>query len=209
MYKIFDRVLVGILAVAVVAIGGGMLAVAWDAALLEQLFFMLQDSMTKLWVTGLCIVLILISLRLLLFAGRRPKEMARITVSTGDFGTVEITLNTLSQLVNAFVAKVDGIVASKHNLRPGENGLGIYLRVGIREGASIPEVSRQVQQSLKVYMEHATGIAVAEVGVLVDNPVGKTREVRPAEPAKPVLQGVRTVAMAQAEAQAEQTPEQE
>ena len=180
MYKVIDRFFVGLLALVVLVFCGAAVVFAWNATALEELIRWLYASwIHPASVTAGCVVLILIALRVLFFAGRAPAEGPRILVTAGELGSVEITMDTLGQLVDAYMTDVEAVTDTRYNLRPGEKGLGIYLRVAMASGGAIPAVSGAVQSGLKEFIERTTGIAVAEVGILVDNPPApKVREAK-------------------------------
>ena len=180
MYKMIDRFFVGLLALVILAFCGAAIVFSWNAAALEELIRWLYASwIHPASVTAGCVVLILIALRVLFFAGRGQAEGPRILVTAGELGSVEITMDTLGQLVDAYMTDVEAVTDTRYNLRPGEKGMGIYLRVAMVSGVAIPEVSAAVQSGLKEFIERTTGIAVAEVGILVDNPPApKVRETK-------------------------------
>lgn len=197
MYKVVDRFLIGLLTLAVIAFGGVAIAIAWNGVALHAIAQWLYVSwINPAIVTAVCVVLMLIALRVLLFGGHARPEAARVLVASGELGSVEITMDTLGQLVDTYMAGVEGVTDTKHNLRAGESGLGVYLRVAMESSVSIPTASASIQSGMKAFLERATGIAVAEVGILVDNPPApKTRESKSAAP-KPAPRSASAVAVA-------------
>ena len=134
--------------------------------------------------TVICLLLIVAALRVLIFGGRVRREAPAVLVVAGELGRVEITLDTMGQLVDSFMAGVNGVSHARHRLAPREDGLSVQLRVAVEAGTVIPEVSAGIQSGLKRFIESTTGIVVAEVGILVDNPPAKAKDIKPAAAAR-------------------------
>lgn len=204
MYKVFDRLLIVLLMLTVVICGVALIALAWSPYVLEGIVFWLYATpVNPAIVSAVCLLLIVAALRVLLFGGRARKEVPGVLVIAGELGRVEITLDTMAQLVESFMAGVAGMSHVRQRLEPREEGLAVALRVAVEPGTVIPEVSASVQAGLKKFLESTTGIAVAEVSVTVDNPPAKAKDIKPAAAAR----NISTVATVKPAAPAEESGE--
>lgn len=100
------------------------------------------------------------------FASGKPEEAYNIAVS--DHGEIRMTGNCLRQMCDAFAAGIPGVKEVRSNMKMGEAGLEIYLRVGISLDMPIPTVTRRLQEALRTYLQETAGTPVAVIAVLVD-----------------------------------------
>ena len=84
-------------------------------------------------------------------------------------GEVSITISAIKIIIMKAVKKVDGIKDIKPVVSSGLDGLEVYLHMMINPDVSVPELSNNVQDVVRKYLEDIGGLKVAEVKVLVDD----------------------------------------
>lgn len=84
-------------------------------------------------------------------------------------GEVSITIPAIKLIIMKAVKKVEGIKEIKPVVNSGRDGLEIYLHMMINPDVSVPELSKNVQDGVRKYLEEIGGLKVAEVKVLVDD----------------------------------------
>ncbi len=115
------------------------------------------------------IILLLLALRAFWGAFKTEKPEKAVSQAT-EIGEVKISLQTLESMVSRVAQnEVKGIKDVKTNIKVAENGVIIYLRGRILADLELPQVSEQLQKSVKENIETKAGINVKEVKVLVEN----------------------------------------
>lgn len=126
----------------------------------------------RLIMGGAGLVLLIIALRLFIAMGRRetaPKEKAPTStlLSAGENGTAYITLAALDSLVQRHCRANQRIKECESGVQAMPGGVAISLRLQVLPDTVIPELSAQLQQSLKEYIETISGICVTGVDILI------------------------------------------
>lgn len=121
------------------------------------------------WILGgVALVLFVVVLRLLAASyGGRGLSYTRLAVT--ENGEIAISIPTIKQITAAFIANKPEIAASSSDILPAKDGLFVRVRICVKEGAVLPEVTGAVQKELKAHLETVTGLAVKQVAVMVDN----------------------------------------
>ncbi|MEA5059333.1 MAG: alkaline shock response membrane anchor protein AmaP [Clostridia bacterium] len=119
------------------------------------------------------LVVFLVSFRLIVgFNSRRGKAekapaATATTINSGDYGTIQITLAAIDSMVqrhcraNSKVREVTSAVSTR------ESGVAISLKLVLLSEANVPEVTAELQKSLKEYIEGLTGITVNDISIMV------------------------------------------
>lgn len=99
-------------------------------------------------------------------------------------GKIEISDQVISNVVILTLAKQEGKEITQKSRdykyyrkqvtieRPDDNSVAISVKVRIKYGEKIPEVTAQVQQAIKKEVESITGLKVVSVNVLVEDVIG-------------------------------------
>jgi uncharacterized alkaline shock family protein YloU len=83
-------------------------------------------------------------------------------------GEIDITLEALNKLVESISLQQEGIVDINTNLKARDSGIYISLKGKVITGVPIQDISSNLQETVKAYIEDTTGVKVREVKVLVD-----------------------------------------
>lgn len=172
--SLFDRVfsilyvlIVTALAVIVLAISTG-----WN----EPLAFMTWlagDPNNRLGAGIIAAVVILIGLRLLLGGLQRPSP-AQSLIQTTSLGDIRITLGALEGMVTRAAHQVRGLKEVRPVLRCLPQGVAIFLQASVGPEINITQVSAELQEKVRSYIEELVGVQVVEIRVLVDDVVRRS-----------------------------------
>lgn len=115
-----------------------------------------------------CITL-LVSLRFLYISLRRSKRNAPSIDQRTDYGDICISLETIENLSLKSATRIRGVKDLKIKVKISDVGLEILIRTVVDGESPIPQLTEDVQRSVKEYVEEITGIPVAVVSVYVAN----------------------------------------
>lgn len=96
------------------------------------------------------------------------RERSITSVSIGEIGNVDITIDALDSLVKNIAIEQEGVVAINNRIKASDEGIIINLEADIYPSMSIPEITRSLQDLVKSHIEDTTGVKVMEIKVLVD-----------------------------------------
>ena len=178
--KVFDRILLGILLIAAILVSFVLFGIAANLIPQDQatwfvsLFYMYRENALILAGSGL--VLLLISIKLL-FAGKGKKADARpasALMKQTEFGGTYISLEAIDSMVQKHCRAVSRVKDVHTTLQSTETGVTIGIRLCVLPDTDVVTLSSELQKSLKENVESLTGIAVNEIGVLVESAAAPT-----------------------------------
>nr|WP_276562776.1 alkaline shock response membrane anchor protein AmaP [Paenibacillus anseongense] len=115
------------------------------------------------------LVMLLISVRFLILTLRRGRAQAPSIDQRTDFGDIRISMETVENLSLKAAGRSKGAKDLRARVRVNQSGLEITLRTVVDGESSIPELTEEMQSTVKSYIEDITGIPVASVTVFVAN----------------------------------------
>ena len=173
--KFFDRlgltlfsIIVLTLSIIVLLMGLNVIDVTLFGVLLEKVL-LTQNGTYILY--GVCVVLILLSLRCLFFRPDYGKEASNkgILMQNGD-GQLLITKNTLEDLVASVINGMDSIDSASTNVViDKDNNVLINVSLALADGAIIKDVSSELQTKIKKRIKDATDLELKAVNIEVVN----------------------------------------
>ncbi|NLP37725.1 MAG: alkaline shock response membrane anchor protein AmaP [Firmicutes bacterium] len=116
----------------------------------------------------LAVILLALAVYCLLNSLRREETVESLTQS-GALGEVRISFKAVENLVLKASRTVQGVREVKARIMQAEGGLVIFLRALALPDLNIPQVTAELQQTVKTYVEDSTGCEVAEIKVYVEN----------------------------------------
>lgn len=170
--KVVKRVILVLIALLMAAFSVFWLTVCWSIVAsntIGNIIAALQGSWLSVTLGTLAGLLLFGASVLLLFgefATVKPEET--YLIATSDHGDIRMTGTCLRQMCDAFSAGIPGVKEVRSNLKMGEAGLEIYLRLGVTLDMPIPTVTRRLQEALRFYLMETAGTSVALISVLVD-----------------------------------------
>lgn len=133
------------------------------------------------WETGVVgLVLLVLSLRFLLY-GLKSQRHPEATVKDGELGKVCITLNAVESLVLKVIRDIENIKDSKVKIRNQENGISIILKLIVNYDVIIPDMTTELQKTIKDYLETTAGILVKDVRISIDNVSNQSKQQKVAK----------------------------
>ena len=114
----------------------------------------------------------LVSLRLIIGFNKQPKGektpvATAATVASGDFGTVQITLAAIDAMVQRHCRANNKVREATSVVSTRDGGVAISLKLVLLSDANVPEVTTELQKSLKEYIEGLTGIMTSDINIVV------------------------------------------
>ena len=173
--KVFDRILLGILLIAAILVSFVLFGVAANLIHEEQvnwfisLFYM--ETQNALILAGSGLLLLLISVKLL-FAGKSKKADVRpasALMKQTELGGTYISLEAIDSMVQKHCRAISRVKDVHTTLQSTETGVTIGIRLSVLPDTDVVTLSGELQKSLKENVESLTGIAVNEIGVLVES----------------------------------------
>ena len=166
--KAWERVLLVFLALVFIARLGFLAFSVWDPTALLVLLYSLQSVYLKIAFSAFLLVLVVLSFRIM-FAGLGKNAKNVTMAASTEAGGIYINIDTVSDLASRAVRKVEGIREIRIKTSMQEGGAYVAVKVSMAPESVIPEISAQVQQSVKADIEGLCGIPVKKVVVQVDN----------------------------------------
>jgi uncharacterized alkaline shock family protein YloU len=171
--KILDRLLLFVYTIVILVASAIVLVAtfAWipenkAAAFVGRLYHDLPTAYTSIAVSA---VVLLLSIRFLYITLRRGRAQVPSIDQRNDFGDVRISLDTVENLCLKAASRSRGVKDVKARVRVNPSGIEIVIRALVDGDSSIPELSEEMQRSVKSLVEEITGIPVASVTVFVAN----------------------------------------
>lgn len=163
--SILDRVLLFLLSLAslclgvVVALVGANVVGPATVRYLSLAPFDLADIIVG-------VIIVLLALRFLFYRfGRSPST--DFVAMSGENGQIRISHDTIRQLANRQGMDVKGTQGFDSRIRHGQNGIVILVRMQVLPDIDISATSREVQRTVKDYVEQTSGVTVEQVLVHV------------------------------------------
>ena len=167
-----DRFLLFIYSLAVGILSFYILYFALEWFVSGRLSNLLTVPNDPLWRNVLLVVsaiFLLVSLRFLYISVRPSQSTAPSIDQKTNFGEIRISLATVENLSLRAASKVRGVHDLKAKVNVNQAGLQIIIRAMVDGEISIPDITEEVQRTVKQYLEETTGIPVADVSVFVAN----------------------------------------
>jgi uncharacterized alkaline shock family protein YloU len=171
--KIVDRLLLLLYSLLIFVASGVLLFVSssWisissSKEALDRLYYDKGPAYTTIIV---CIIVLLISVRFLYISLRTGRVQVPSIDQRTEFGDIRISIETVENLSLKAAGRTRGVKDLKSRVRVNQSGLEIMIRTVVDGESSIPEITEEMQSSVKSYIEDITGIPVASVTVFVAN----------------------------------------
>ena len=173
--NLFDRIVLAIYALFFTAVS--VILILFSARVVSFQYF--STSLSLLygrWETGFVgLILLLVSLRFLLY-GLKSKQLPETTVRDGELGKICITLNAIESLVQKVIRDIENVKDSKIKIKKQENGVSIVLKLTVNYDVVIPEITSELQKTIKDYIETTAGILVKDVCISIDNVSNQSKQ---------------------------------
>lgn len=172
--KIIDRLLLFLFTVAVIAGVCCLLLAAFGLIPFESMSKFMNDVYfevgTAVPFIVVCVVVLLIGVRLFYISVRTGagSNVPSIDQRT-EFGDIRISLDTVENLALKAASRSRGVKDLRARIKIGSAGIEIVIRSIVDGESPIPELTEEIQRTVKSHVEEITGIPVAGVSVYVAN----------------------------------------
>lgn len=121
------------------------------------------------WETGVFgIVLLILSLSYFVYAFK-SKETPETVVGNSELGRVGIALSAIESIVQNVIRDVEDIKDSRIHIKKQQEGVSITLKITVNYDIIIPELTSELQKTIKDYVESTAGISVKNIHISVKN----------------------------------------
>jgi uncharacterized alkaline shock family protein YloU len=182
MGKMFDRLLlflfsivIGVAAVYALVVVSGL--ISYTAAS-DFLYDVYHDTFTAYTIITVAVVLLLLSIRFLYISVKKGRGQAPSIDQRTDHGDIRISIETVENLALKAASRSRGVKDLKARVSVNDSGLEIIIRTIVDGESSIPDLTEEVQRSVKEHVQEITGIPVAFVSVFIANIISSTPTFR-------------------------------
>ncbi|MEG1547800.1 MAG: alkaline shock response membrane anchor protein AmaP [Clostridia bacterium] len=171
----FDRFLLIFMMLVVILTGLALICIAMNIVTMETLVrivSMAYGSLLSALITGaIGIVLLIVALRIIIAFNRRACEQkpASVLVNAGELGSTYISLCAIDGMIQKHCRANSKVKECASMVVPREDGIAIQLKLVLLTDVSVPELTHELHESLKIYIESLSGISVKDIGILVLN----------------------------------------
>ncbi|HHT65832.1 MAG: alkaline shock response membrane anchor protein AmaP [Caldicoprobacterales bacterium] len=165
--RILDRILLTILSLFNILLSFVLLAEALNLVSLD----LLSDAIfgwPQIILIAAAVILFLISIRLLIAGYSKKKTVSALLMNT-EMGIIRVSISTLDTLTQKAVRSFQEVKDVKSVVLSDPDGIRVQLKVSILPDVVMPELSRDIQQKVKEYVESSSGIIVKEVQVYIES----------------------------------------
>ncbi|HHW02662.1 MAG TPA: alkaline shock response membrane anchor protein AmaP [Thermoanaerobacterales bacterium] len=166
--NIFDRVILTIYSMFLAL--ASVIVIIFSARLIS-----LEDFGTRLsmlygrWEVGAVGFIFLITSIKFLLSGLKTQHYPEAVIKNGEFGNISISLNAIENLILKIIRDIENVKDVKVHIKKREDAISILLKLVVNYDVIIPEMTSELQKSVKNYIETTAGITVKDVNIKIDN----------------------------------------
>ncbi|WP_339062477.1 alkaline shock response membrane anchor protein AmaP [Tepidibacillus marianensis] len=128
----------------------------------------LNNSDVKTSILIISLILFLMSLYIIAKSVQR-KEVSPIS-KRSEIGDIKISMETLENLVTKTTSRIKGVRELKARVKPDEQGtMSVMVKIVFDGETPIPQITKEIQDTVKEKLELITGLSVGQVHVVVSN----------------------------------------
>jgi uncharacterized alkaline shock family protein YloU len=173
LIKVLDRLLlflytliIGIATVVFLVASFGWLPHESAQQFVHHLYF---EGSTAYPAIAIALFVLVATCRFFYVAVRRGRGLPPSIDQRTDYGDIRISMDTVENLALKAAGRIRGVKDLKARVSVNDAGLDIVIRALVDGESSIPDLSEEMQRSVKQHIEDITGIPVAGVSVFVAN----------------------------------------
>jgi uncharacterized alkaline shock family protein YloU/uncharacterized membrane protein len=174
--KPIDRVISIVLAIIIVIVAIAIALIGFNVisepVMQGVIGVVYSTSINGVILAAIGIVLLLLALRLIFTGEKRPGMPASALIKVTDIGITEISFAGIDSMVQKHCranARIRECISSIRAVEGSRDSVSIMLRLSLMPESNVPELTSELQKSLKQYVEDYSGINVVEVRVLVES----------------------------------------
>lgn len=151
-----------------------LITLGWTEPLL--FFQIVLQDVSQRWMWGLGgAVLALIGLFSLFNISKSHKPMKHTVIKSTQLGDIYISIDAIEELVAKSAIKILGVREIKPIIKPTEQGIAVLIKGQVNTEESIPEISTQLQNTVRESLETIAGISVVEVKIQIEGIAKESR----------------------------------
>ena len=159
---LLDRILLGITALVLAVLAGFLLASIWGST-----FFIDWLRASTLPFDGSIVALILVLLAIYIVVLITRFERKKFIVYPRELGEVKISTTSVESLIVEAAGQISGLAQVRATFTDVV-GPKVTLRVVVKPDYNLSELSEELQESVRAYVEKTVGIVIQEIEVFVD-----------------------------------------
>ena len=159
---LLDRILLGITALIMAVLAGFLLATIWGST-----FVIDWLRSPSLLVDGGIVTLILVLLAIYLVVLISRSEKKRFIVYPRELGEVKISTACVESLIVEAAEQIPGLAQVRASFTDVV-GPKVTLRATVYPDHNLSQLSEELQESVRAYVEQTVGIVIQEIQVFVD-----------------------------------------
>lgn len=101
------------------------------------------------------------------------KKISKALINDNELGRIGISLSAIESLVQKNVQQQKGVEEVKSRLSRAGEGVEIRLNLKVLPDLDLPQLTTNIQNSLRDYLQRVTGVKIEKVQVLVEEIRGK------------------------------------
>lgn len=173
--KIGERLLLILLAILLVCLMAVLGVAVWYGPFLDALLSVIASSVfLKILVSACLLLFAILGIRAVFIGVGSSRKNVAMAASTNE-GNIYINLTSICALAVKAGQKVDQVLGIRVHTEIAPQGADIAVKACLADNAVIPEVSAEIQKSIKADVEAMCGIAVHKVVVQIDNDMVKSK----------------------------------
>jgi len=135
--------------------------------------FIFDSDVTTLF----AVIMLLLSVKFIFNAMESSGKYDYHITNRTELGEIKISFDTIKSIALSSIKNINSIKEAKAQVKDNKGDISIIVNVVFATGTIIPELSKQIQNSVKEAVESATEVAIKEVIVIVEesNNYGKRR----------------------------------
>ena len=169
--RVFDRIVMTVLMLCLIAIAGVAVAAAWDMIPLRFVGDMISSIqfnwLTRAAVTAAGLLLAFLCVKVIFSVPKKVRSSNAMVKSTQE-GGIFISIPALSTIAGTVASKMNEVRDMKSMITSRDDGIYMRLRVVFKPEVNVPEASTRLQTDVKQAIENQAGVPVREIRLLVD-----------------------------------------
>lgn len=177
--KMFDKIINVLFIVLIACVAAGIVFAAFNTTVLAAISAFLAavfgSVAYKIIILIVCVIVIFLCIRILFVRQRRNENKQvnpGVPVRSTEDGTTYITLTAIEGIVLKFVQANTKVREVKTTIVPIQDSISIGLKMSLSANTNVPEITAQIQSSLKEHVQNMTGITVREIQIIIESAVG-------------------------------------
>ena len=117
--------------------------------------------------------LLILGILAVIFGAYARKPMPFAKVAVGEFGSVDVSLSAIDNVVKKVAAGIDGVKDIKTRIKVENNVVDVLIDVVMLANCHVPDTIALLQQDVKAQLESSVGIKIGEVKTAITNIISK------------------------------------